>query len=102
MKPTLKAPGTMHVKLKYNKLLSNFAFRFNLSHYTKLAVVEPTDKAEFNQAFDDFNAALEAGAYTRPQFSSTYAVLVTPPRVPLSDRLGGKHAPTVSHKMCLS
>jgi hypothetical protein len=43
----------------------------------------------------------EAGAYTRPLLSSTLAVLVTPPRDPLSNRLGGNHAPNVSHKMCL-
>jgi hypothetical protein len=27
--------------------------------------------------------------------------LVTPPRVPLSNRLGENHAPNVSNKMCL-
>ena len=41
-----------------------------------------------------------AGAYTRPFFSSTYAVLVTPPRIPLSNGLGGIHAPDVTHKVC--
>jgi len=44
---------------------------------------------------------LEAGAYTRSLLSSTSAVMVTPPRVPLSNRLGETHAPNVSHKMCL-
>ena len=39
-----------------------------------------------------------AGAYTRPLFSSTYAVLVTPPRVPMSKILGENHAPNVFHK----
>ena len=39
----------------------------------------------------------EAGAYTRPPFSSTSAVLVTPPRVPLSDRLGEDHTANVLH-----
>ena len=43
----------------------------------------------------------QAGTYTRPPFSSTYAVLVTLPGVPLSNRLGVSHAPDVSHKMCL-
>jgi len=42
-----------------------------------------------------------AGAYTRPFLSSTLAVLVTPPRVPLSNKLGENHAPNVSHKMSL-
>jgi hypothetical protein len=45
-------------------------------------------------------AESEAGAYTRPLFSPTSAVLVTPPRVPLSNSLGENHAPDVSHKMC--
>ena len=34
IKPTLKAPGTKRLKLKYDKLLSSFAFNFNLRHYT--------------------------------------------------------------------
>jgi hypothetical protein len=41
------------------------------------------------------------GAYTRPLLSSTYAVLVAPPRVPPSNRLGGNHAPNVSNQTCL-
>jgi len=32
--PMLKAPGTKHLKLKYYKLLSSFAFKFNLCRYT--------------------------------------------------------------------
>jgi hypothetical protein len=44
---------------------------------------------------------LQSGAYTRPLFSSTYAVLVTPPRVPLSNILGGSQAPNVSNEMYL-
>jgi len=34
MKPMLKAPGTKRLKLKYIKLLSRFAFNFNLRRYT--------------------------------------------------------------------
>ena len=33
IKPTLKAPGTKRLKLKYNVLLSTFAFKFNLRRY---------------------------------------------------------------------
>jgi len=33
IKPTLKAPGTMRLKLKHVKLLSSFAFNFNLRRY---------------------------------------------------------------------
>ena len=32
-KPTLKALGTMRLKLKYGKLLSSFAFKSNLRRY---------------------------------------------------------------------
>ena len=33
IKPVLKAPGTTRLKLKYGKLLSSFAFKFNLRRY---------------------------------------------------------------------
>jgi len=33
----LKPPGTMRLKLKYHEPLSNFAFKFNLHRYTKVA-----------------------------------------------------------------
>jgi len=36
MKLKLKAPGTQRLKLKYDELLSSFAFNFNLSHYVAL------------------------------------------------------------------
>jgi hypothetical protein len=35
VKPTLKAPGTKRLKLKYNILLSSFAFNFNLRQYSR-------------------------------------------------------------------
>ena len=34
IKPTLKAPGSKRLKLKYDELLSSFGFNFNLRHYT--------------------------------------------------------------------
>jgi len=34
IKPILKPPGTKRLKLKYDKLLSNVAFNFNLRRYT--------------------------------------------------------------------
>ena len=34
VKPTLKAPGTLRLKHKHVKLLSNFAFEFNLRRYS--------------------------------------------------------------------
>jgi hypothetical protein len=34
MKSKLKAPRTKHLQLKYDNLLSNFAFEFNLRRYS--------------------------------------------------------------------
>ena len=34
IKPALKPPGSHRLKLKYDKLLSNFAFRFNSRRYS--------------------------------------------------------------------
>jgi len=34
IKPTLKAPGTKRLKLKYDSLLSSFGFKFNSRRYT--------------------------------------------------------------------
>jgi hypothetical protein len=66
MKPTFKAPGTKRSNLKYAELLSNFAFNVNLRRYNKAgravtAAVASRLRAEL----------LQAGAYTRPLFSST-------------------------------
>ena len=41
IKPTLKAPGTKPLKLKYGKLVSNFAFNFNLRRYIKALTQHP-------------------------------------------------------------
>ena len=35
IKPTLKAPEIKLLKLSYDKLLTNFAFKFNLRRYTE-------------------------------------------------------------------
>jgi hypothetical protein len=40
MKPTLKAPGSERLKLKYDDLLSNFAFNCNLRHYSMDATMK--------------------------------------------------------------
>ena len=34
IKPMLKPPGTKHLKLKYDELLSSLAFKFNFRRYT--------------------------------------------------------------------
>jgi hypothetical protein len=38
--PTLKAPGPQRLKLKFDGLLSNFAFKFNMRRYTKACGVQ--------------------------------------------------------------
>jgi ABC-type multidrug transport system ATPase subunit len=40
MKPVLKAPGTRHLKPRYDELLLNVAFKFNLRRYTSLTARE--------------------------------------------------------------
>jgi hypothetical protein len=35
MKPMLRAPGSKRLKLEYDKLLSSFAFKFNLRRYNE-------------------------------------------------------------------
>ena len=49
IKPMLKPPGTKRLKLKYGKLLSKFAFNFNLRRFT------PADDA----AIEAHSAAVE-------------------------------------------
>ena len=41
MKPVLKAPGSKHLKLNHNNLLTRFAFNFNLRRYTSAAASSP-------------------------------------------------------------
>ena len=69
IKPTLKAPGTERLQLKYEELLSNFGFKFNLRRYSKMA-----KETEVESLY--FLGEMQAGAYTRPLFSSTQALSV--------------------------
>ena len=86
IKPTLKAPATMLLKLKCGELLSRFSFKFNLRRYTKGRKLVP------RVAMTAPSVNLWAGAHTRPLFSSTCAVCVTDKLTP----------PSVSHEKCLS
>jgi len=67
IKPTLKAPGTKRLKLKYDEPLSNFAFNFNLRHYYAVSGSIPAIDKLAEIAKPEF----KAGAYTRPLSSST-------------------------------
>ena len=42
IKPTWKPTGTKRLKLQYDELLSNFAFKFNLRRYTAAAAADMT------------------------------------------------------------
>ena len=52
IKPMLKPPGTKCLKLKYDEVLSNFAFKSNLHRYTL---------AGFATAAEEDEAVLEQG-----------------------------------------
>ena len=99
IKPTSKEPGIELLQLKYEQVLSSFAFKFNLRRYT----VGLAAHFRFNDADGEFppvrvtnhaNASAPAelvastssvwnatsytwaGVYTRPLFSSTDALYV--------------------------
>jgi hypothetical protein len=115
IKPVLKPPGTKRLNLNCEEPLSNDALIFKLRRYNSVehadlreevatAATDPVVKIW--NAFKPFSlkgvlAGHSAGTYTRPLLSSTSAILVTPPCVQLSNRLGERHAPDVSHKLCL-
>ena len=74
IKPTLTAPGTERLKLKYYKLLSGFAFNLNLRRYIEVLKWlrengSPWD--EWTCAWAADGGQLKVGAYTRPLFGST-------------------------------
>ena len=53
----MKPPGIKHLKLRYDKLPSNFGFNISLGRYTLVSSAAAKYYA--------------AGAYTRPLFDST-------------------------------
>jgi hypothetical protein len=77
IKPTLKAPATKRLKLKYDKPLSSFAFNFNLRRCTVVPFLDLANHAA-SPSIDYRCDGVEtpAGAYTRPLFSSTQALAV--------------------------
>jgi hypothetical protein len=46
MKPTFKAHGTKRLKLKFDILLSNFAFKFNLRRYSAMGAARTQQRQE--------------------------------------------------------
>ena len=69
IKPTLKAPGTKRLKLKYDELLSTFAFKFNLRRYNMDAGLSstpvPTPSADGSGETGD-NAPMDVDATPKP------------------------------------
>ena len=47
MKPMMKPPGTKRLQLKYDSLLSNFAFNFNLRRYTEDGSITMTVRGQY-------------------------------------------------------
>jgi len=69
IKPTLKAPGSKRLKLKYDNLHSSFAFKFNLRRCTT-AAPSPTPRTP-PMCWPTPGGWCTARAYTRPLFGST-------------------------------
>ena len=48
IRPTLKAPGTKRLNLKYDELLSEVAFKFNVRRYNSVQIAQSSDGMEFS------------------------------------------------------
>jgi len=75
IKPKSKQPGTKRLKPKRDIMLSKSAFEFNLRHYTEAQEVKQQHLERWKQQkrdqYAEWKHGKEAGAYTRPLFSST-------------------------------
>jgi hypothetical protein len=65
IKATLKSPGTKRLKVKYDSLLSNSAFKFNLRRYTtgRVAVWLQRWDGEGGLTVDEVTAQAAAGGF---------------------------------------
>jgi hypothetical protein len=70
MKPKLKAPGTWRLKRNNDKLLSSFAFNFNLRRYTMAYVTAPAGFLICRMVGRCNFEPLEAGVETKAPGSS--------------------------------
>jgi len=77
IKPTLKPPGTKRLKQTHDEPLSSFAFKLNLRRYTVVmeGAAEQLTADDIDNLLEVVSDAIslppQAGAYTRPLFSST-------------------------------
>jgi len=81
MKPVLKAPGTMLLKLRFDEPVSSFAFNCDLRRDNKGILLSREQWLLLCIEMAPISAAVEAGAYTR-HFSAHHKRL-------LRDTLGG-------------
>jgi hypothetical protein len=65
VKPTLRAPGSERLKLKYEELLSNFGFKLSLRRYSLVCHSYSSERQ-----YSRYRGVHPAGAYTRPLFRS--------------------------------
>ena len=73
LKPTLKPSKTKRLKLMNDELLSNFGFNFNLRRFIKGRFLRAVPELRGDMVVissEGLVVAWEAGAYTRPLFSS--------------------------------
>jgi len=70
MRPTLKLPGSKRVKLYHKKLLSNFAFNFNVRRYIG-GLCFVLDRLGLYRTRKATQLRFEVWAYTRPHLGST-------------------------------
>jgi len=88
IKPVLKAPGYILLKLRYDEQLSNFGFNFNLRRYSKTSLQRQTFVAVVKFALETFSNRW-VGA--RSLISQPQRFLVTEPL----------KSPSVDLKRCL-
>jgi hypothetical protein len=63
MKPTLKAPGTKRLTLRYVKLLSSFAFNFSLRRYTTDSTTILSEIKNFEPEFEFIYLDMDRAKY---------------------------------------
>jgi len=104
IKPKLKPPGTKRLKLAYDGLLSNFAFKFNLRRYTKDTLdmekklnetVKAIPMSEFRRALENLQDAARKKLASRAVFWN-----YTLAKSPLETHLVGRCRLTLSNPSC--
>ena len=73
IKPMLKAPATKRLKLEYDELLSNVAFKSNLRHY-----IEERGAATLGLARGLFRTSTQPMSNPRNNHSSALSVICVP------------------------